>query len=309
MDSSNNRVLVVDDEPSILETFKKILAGEGFEVLTASSGQECLDKLQSEEVDLLLLDFFMPGMSGREVCEKIRADSKTKNLKIVFVTAAEFRGEGKKILDKLGITDYIEKPVEASELTSRVKRAISHEEAPDIINEMKENQTILLFIPDSQYTDRLMNTLKELGQAYDNVLYISTNKNYPLLQKSFAKYGIDEAKFHFIDCMSVSVNPNLPRMENCSYISSPSALTELEQETSRVMERKKIDAVVLDSPSALLIYHEDTHPVLQLIHRLICKIGVKDSKIIFPNIREDAHSPLAEDLKMLADKIITLEKT
>ncbi|MFH1722512.1 MAG: hypothetical protein ABH950_07920, partial [Candidatus Altiarchaeota archaeon] len=64
---------------------------------------------------------------------------------------------------------------------------------------------------------------------------------------------------------------------------------------------------IFDSPSALLIYHEDSHSVLQLIHRLICKIGVKESKIVFPYLKEDSDSGLAEDLKMLSDKIITIE--
>ena len=64
--------MVVDDEPNILALEGAILEGEGFEVVQAASGQECLDKLKQEKPDLILLDMMMPGMSGREVCEKRR---------------------------------------------------------------------------------------------------------------------------------------------------------------------------------------------------------------------------------------------
>ena len=71
--------------------------------------------------------------------------------------------------------------------------------------------------------------------------------------------------------------------------------TGLENMEWDLVDRDEIQLTVFDSPSALLIYHEDNHPVLQLIHRLICKIGTKDSKVVFPYIREDTNSPLAEE--------------
>jgi len=72
----------------------------------------------------MLIDFFMPGMSGRELCEKIRADSKLKNLKVVLVTGVTFSQTGIKALDKLDVLDYIKKPFEYKDLIKRVKKII-----------------------------------------------------------------------------------------------------------------------------------------------------------------------------------------
>lgn len=119
------RIMVVDDEPSICEAVKLILEAEGFKVLTALSGPECLDKLENEQVDLVLLDFFMPGMNGREVCTKIRKDPRLASLKVAFLTVAQFGGIGKEKLRKLDVADYITKPFDNEDLVRRVKRIVS----------------------------------------------------------------------------------------------------------------------------------------------------------------------------------------
>ena len=92
--------------------------------MTAADGKECLAKLKKIKPDLVLLDMMMPGMSGREVCEKIRADPKTKNLKVVFVTVARFSEMGKNTLSKLKVVDYVSKPFDNTDLIKRVKKAL-----------------------------------------------------------------------------------------------------------------------------------------------------------------------------------------
>lgn len=116
--------MIVDDEPNILALEKAVLESEGFEVIEAISGQECLDKIKEAKPDLILLDMMMPGMSGRETCEKIRADSETSDQKIVFVTVARFSEVGKDILDELYVLDYITKPFENADLIARVRKAL-----------------------------------------------------------------------------------------------------------------------------------------------------------------------------------------
>lgn len=117
-------IMVVDDEPNLIELVTAILKSEGYEVISASSGQECLDKLKSVKPDLILLDMMMPGMSGRETCEKIRANPKTKDLKIVFLTVVRFSEVGKGILGKMDVVDYITKPFDNKEMVNRVKKAL-----------------------------------------------------------------------------------------------------------------------------------------------------------------------------------------
>jgi len=115
-------VLVVDDEPSIVELEKSILESIGCSVITANNGTEALKILKKEKVSLVVLDMMMPGMSGREVCEEIRKISKLKKLKIVFVTVAKFSDAGQDVLKKMGVSDYITKPFEVDDLIKRIKK-------------------------------------------------------------------------------------------------------------------------------------------------------------------------------------------
>jgi CheY-like chemotaxis protein len=119
------KIMVIDDEENIVELVKAILENEGYEVITASDGKECLDKLKTTKPDLILLDMMMPGMSGREVCERIRKDPRTKNLRVVFLTVAKFSESGKNVLEKMKVADYITKPFDNKDLVARVKSALS----------------------------------------------------------------------------------------------------------------------------------------------------------------------------------------
>ena len=83
-------IMVVDDEQPICKVIEDILEPEGYKVVTAITGEEALDKLRKSKPDLIMIDFYLPGISGRELCEKIRADSELKNLKVVFLTAATY---------------------------------------------------------------------------------------------------------------------------------------------------------------------------------------------------------------------------
>jgi CheY-like chemotaxis protein len=118
------KILVVDDEPHMIELVKAILNEEGYDVTTASDGKEGLQVLEKLKPDLVILDMMMPGMSGREVCEKIRANPKTKGLKVAFLTVARFSEVGKQELDKMHVSDYITKPFENADLVKRVKKII-----------------------------------------------------------------------------------------------------------------------------------------------------------------------------------------
>jgi two-component system alkaline phosphatase synthesis response regulator PhoP len=118
------KIMVVDDEENLIELVKAILEVEGYDVITASDGKECLEKLKAVKPDLILLDMMMPGMSGRETCERIRKDAKTKNLKVAFLTVARFSEVGKDILKKLNAVDYITKPFDNKDLVKRVKKAV-----------------------------------------------------------------------------------------------------------------------------------------------------------------------------------------
>ena len=118
------KIMIVDDEESLRELVIAIFTPEGYDVVAASSGQECLEMLKKEKPDLILMDMMMPGMSGRETTEKIRANPKTKDIKVAFLTVARFSETGKGTLDKLNCVEYITKPFDNEELVGKVKKII-----------------------------------------------------------------------------------------------------------------------------------------------------------------------------------------
>ncbi len=118
------KIMIVDDEESLRELITAILTPEGYEVIAASSGQECLDMLNKEKPDLILMDMMMPGMSGRETTERIRKNPSTKNIKLAFLTVARFSETGKETLQGLNVLDYITKPFDNDDLVKRIKKLI-----------------------------------------------------------------------------------------------------------------------------------------------------------------------------------------
>jgi CheY-like chemotaxis protein len=118
------KIMVVDDEADLCETLKLLLEGKGFKVLTALSGPEALRKLKKERVDLVLIDFLMPEMSGRELAEAIRKDPALRDLKLAFLTVATFGEIGTATLREFNILDYIQKPFDNEDLVRRVKKMV-----------------------------------------------------------------------------------------------------------------------------------------------------------------------------------------
>jgi len=121
------RVLIVDDEPNVREVLADILEGAGYEVLTAASGREALDKLQSEnrEPHLVLLDIMMPGLDGFQVLDLIRQRS---SVPVIMLTA---RREVDTSCDALnfGADDYIRKPFRTQELLARIRAKLRRSKA------------------------------------------------------------------------------------------------------------------------------------------------------------------------------------
>ncbi len=118
------KIMVVDDDPYIRKAVEIALKSEGYDVETASGGEECLEKLKKEKVDLVLTDVFMPGMSGIRLCEIIRKDDKLKSLKVAFMTVATFSKMTEIGLEGLNILDYIQKPFDNEDLVKRIKKIV-----------------------------------------------------------------------------------------------------------------------------------------------------------------------------------------
>jgi adenylate cyclase len=118
--SDQAKVLVVDDTPHNVKLLADLLGVKGYAVATAASGEEALAKVAAEPPDLILLDVMMPGLSGYDVCRKLRADPQTALLPVVLVTSLDPQGERVKGIEA-GADDFLPKPINQAELFARVR--------------------------------------------------------------------------------------------------------------------------------------------------------------------------------------------
>jgi adenylate cyclase len=114
------KILVVDDTPSNVKLLVDILGAKGYAVVTATNGTEALECVEREAPDLVLLDVMMPGMSGYDVCRKLRANPATTMLPVVMVTALDPGPERVKGIEA-GADDFLTKPIHQPEILARVR--------------------------------------------------------------------------------------------------------------------------------------------------------------------------------------------
>ena len=114
--------MVVDNEPDIVDLTRTVLEIGGYEVIPAYSGEECLEKLEQEPVELILLDIMMPGMSGWDVFNRIK--QKNIDTKVVFMSVLEISEKRKQILLDEGLSDYIMKPYDKDTLLDKVDQIL-----------------------------------------------------------------------------------------------------------------------------------------------------------------------------------------
>ena len=114
------KILVVDDTPSNVKLLADVLGAKGYAVVTAASGPEALESVERERPDLVLLDVMMPGMSGYDVCRKLRANPATTMLPVVMVTALDPGQERVKGIEA-GADDFLTKPIHQPEILARVR--------------------------------------------------------------------------------------------------------------------------------------------------------------------------------------------
>lgn len=113
-------ILVVDDEEANLYALRLILESKSFRCIEATSGKEALDAAMDSEPDVILLDIHMPEMDGFEVCRRLKADSRTAHIPIVFLTA-RYRDHAEIARGlEVGAYDYVTKPFNTAELTARI---------------------------------------------------------------------------------------------------------------------------------------------------------------------------------------------
>jgi len=151
---SKSNILIVDDTPANLQLLTSMLVEQGYQIFSAISGKVALNVVQKSLPDLILLDINMPGMNGYEVCEQLKANEKTRDIPVIFVSALS------ETLDKVkaffvGGVDYVTKPFQAEEVLARVKTHLQ-------LHQLQQQLTA--------QNEELHNTLEELQTTQQELI-------------------------------------------------------------------------------------------------------------------------------------------
>jgi DNA-binding response OmpR family regulator len=138
------RILVADDDPTVLLLFTTLLVDEGYDVRGATTGHECLDAVRSQHPDIVLLDVMLPDMTGVEVCRRIKSEPGLEGTFVILVSGArvssDYQAEGLNV----GADGYIVKGVTNREFLARIQSLVRIKRAEDALREKEEEQRKLI---------------------------------------------------------------------------------------------------------------------------------------------------------------------
>lgn len=219
-------ILVVDDRPQNIELLEAYLVPQGYEIIKAANGEEALEKLSGNQIDLILLDVMMPGMDGFEVTRRVRQDNAHRLLPIILVTALRETEDRVKGIDA-GCDDFISKPVDKMELLARVRSLLKVKAYNDLMsNYRKELESEV-----ARRTEQLRQALEEINRFAE------------------AAQGANVVKGEFLANISHELRTPLNGIMG---------FTELMLDTELSDEQKEYLGVVQDSAESLLQLINDT---------------------------------------------------
>ena len=117
------KILIIDDDKIVQLMLKAVLSSHGFDVVSTFTGEEGLVMAKSEMPDMIILDVIMPGIKGRAVCQKIKADPQTKAIPVLFLTAKDSEDDVAAELE-LGAVGHITKPINSMSLVRKIKQIL-----------------------------------------------------------------------------------------------------------------------------------------------------------------------------------------
>jgi DNA-binding NtrC family response regulator len=169
MEKANFRILVVDDEPIARDNLEHILRREGYEVVTAASGQQALKLIEAQQLDLVLTDLKMERIDGMEVLEKTKA--RHPEIEVIMITGYATISSAIESLKK-GAYHYVAKPFNLEEVRSAVRRALERKRLRDEARELKTlvKQDVPFLIGKSQKIQEITRLIKQVAPSESNVL-------------------------------------------------------------------------------------------------------------------------------------------
>jgi signal transduction histidine kinase len=254
-------ILIVDDNPTNLSVLSQALKTAGLAVRTAEDGESAIELVSRKLPALILLDVQMPGISGFEVCEKLKADAKTEAIPIIFMTAlADTESKIKGL--SLGAVDYIPKPFEQEEAIARVRVHLRLKQLSDQLEQLLEERTLALAETQLQMVQQ--EKLSMLGQLLAGVAHEINNP---------------------IGCIASNINPAHEHIaELAQILRLCQQHPQLPAEIQEAIDNIDLDFVLQDLPN--------------LLKSMKISIGrIKDISISLRNfVRADSVMPIASDL-------------
>lgn len=178
--------------------------------------------------------------------------------------------------------------------------------ASDLKKSIKKGKIIVLVIPNEEYTKKILDIAKHFSTTHKATCYVSLNKLFNSLNTSLKEAKIKQDRFLFIDAITKSANPNAKAADNCLFVSSSSALTEMSISIGKCLGTGKFDGFLFDSLSTLLIYNKG-ETVCKFVHDLINKIKKSGTTAVFTALEGDTKSALLKDISMFVDEIVHLK--
>jgi len=184
MEPEKTKLLIVDDEPSLRRALRTALAGSGFAVFEARNGEEALAAFRQNTPDVVLLDINMPGMSGMEVCRKIR--SLSARVGIVMVTVRDTEDDKVQALEA-GADDFITKPYRLREMVARLHSVLRRANPPPEGFEPVLKAGILELDPLRRLVTRRGQVLHLSPKEFDLLAYLFKNQGVPITHARLLK--------------------------------------------------------------------------------------------------------------------------
>ncbi|MBK9714691.1 MAG: response regulator [Kouleothrix sp.] len=191
-------ILVVDDEPSIVDVLTRFLTREGYGVVTASNGREALERVQLEQPDLILLDVTMPEIDGFTVCQRLKEDERTALIPITMLTGLDDREHRTRGIEA-GADDFLTKPFEQSILRARIRSQLRLKRLTD---QLEHTERVIFMLAQAveakdSYTEGHLRRLRAYGEQLAAACGLLPSEvravRYGGILHDIGKIGVDEA--------------------------------------------------------------------------------------------------------------------
>ncbi|MFH0874633.1 MAG: hypothetical protein V1859_01760 [archaeon] len=173
-----------------------------------------------------------------------------------------------------------------------------------IKEDLLNSEVTLVVMSKGNYIKNSQELLSLVSSISNKVCYVTLNKPSNTIVNALKSRNIEASKFYFVDAITNTVQ-STTNTNNCTYISSPTALTDISLAFSEGLSDKGCDNAIFDTISTLIVY-QDINSVIKFTHNLITKIRVLGKKSVFVALKEDSEE-LVKDLNMFVDSVVAMD--